>query len=330
MPVTDVTTDPEALTMTLDGRLRRARRARCGTRSPTRASSSGSGARPDTPPPSPASTSPSGGRARYHMTSPKGEKHRAIWEFLDDRARPRSFDGARLLRRRGRATLEEHADVAHGVRLRAHRRRRRGSTSVTRFTSAEALEQVVGDGHDRGHDDGDRTSSTACSRACAPTPPARAPRPRSSTTRTCGSRGSSRARIDLVWRAHHEPELLRAVDARTRRLADVGVRGRPERRRSLPLRVGARRGRRGRGVRIRRRDPAVGRAAARRHHRAHDRHRLPVDAQRPEPDEEDGATLITLLIEYPDKETRDIVLATGMTDGMEASYARLEGVLAGV
>ena len=40
--------------------------------------------------------------------------------------------------------------------------------------------------------------------------------------------------------------------------------------------------------------------------------------------EEDGATLITLVIEYPDKDTRDMVLATGMTDGMETSYARLE------
>ena len=44
-------------------------------------------------------------------------------------------------------------------------------------------------------------------------------------------------------------------------------------------------------------------------------------------EEEDGATLITLVIEYPDKATRDMVLATGMTDGMETSYARLEGVL---
>jgi uncharacterized protein YndB with AHSA1/START domain len=40
--------------------------------------------------------------------------------------------------------------------------------------------------------------------------------------------------------------------------------------------------------------------------------------------EEDGATLVTVLIEYPDKETRDMILATGMADGMEASYARLE------
>ncbi|WP_223587314.1 SRPBCC family protein [Microbacterium sp. OVT16B] len=46
--------------------------------------------------------------------------------------------------------------------------------------------------------------------------------------------------------------------------------------------------------------------------------------------EEDGATLITLLIEYPDKETRDMILATGMTDGMEASYARLERELLAV
>ena len=40
--------------------------------------------------------------------------------------------------------------------------------------------------------------------------------------------------------------------------------------------------------------------------------------------EEDGATLVTVLIEYPDKETRDMILATGMADGMESSFARLE------
>ncbi|GAA2524363.1 hypothetical protein GCM10009860_00140 [Microbacterium mitrae] len=43
--------------------------------------------------------------------------------------------------------------------------------------------------------------------------------------------------------------------------------------------------------------------------------------------EEDGATLITLLIEYPDKDTRDMILGTGMADGMEASYARLENTV---
>lgn len=42
----------------------------------------------------------------------------------------------------------------------------------------------------------------------------------------------------------------------------------------------------------------------------------------------DGGTLLTLVITYPSKELRDMILATGMVDGMEASYARLEGQLA--
>lgn len=40
--------------------------------------------------------------------------------------------------------------------------------------------------------------------------------------------------------------------------------------------------------------------------------------------EEDGATLITLDIEYPDLETRDMILGTGMIDGMESTYERLQ------
>ena len=38
----------------------------------------------------------------------------------------------------------------------------------------------------------------------------------------------------------------------------------------------------------------------------------------------DGGTLVTVVITYPDAEFRDMVLATGMVDGMESSYARLE------
>jgi len=36
------------------------------------------------------------------------------------------------------------------------------------------------------------------------------------------------------------------------------------------------------------------------------------------------STLLTLVITYPSQEVRDMVLGTGMTDGMEASYRRLE------
>ncbi|MDP3208430.1 MAG: SRPBCC family protein, partial [Rhodoglobus sp.] len=41
----------------------------------------------------------------------------------------------------------------------------------------------------------------------------------------------------------------------------------------------------------------------------------------------EGGTLLTLLITYANAEQRDAVLATGMTDGMETSYQRLEGLL---
>jgi hypothetical protein len=48
-------------------------------------------------------------------------------------------------------------------------------------------------------------------------------------------------------------------------------------------------------------------------------------------DEDGGVTLLTLFITYPDVAQRDTILATGMTDGMETSYRRLEqGILAGV
>ena len=38
-------------------------------------------------------------------------------------------------------------------------------------------------------------------------------------------------------------------------------------------------------------------------------------------------TLVSMLITYPSKEVRDEILATGMVDGMEASFVRLEKVI---
>lgn len=38
-------------------------------------------------------------------------------------------------------------------------------------------------------------------------------------------------------------------------------------------------------------------------------------------------TLLSLLVTYPDAGTRDMILGTGMIDGMEMSYARLDGIL---
>lgn len=41
----------------------------------------------------------------------------------------------------------------------------------------------------------------------------------------------------------------------------------------------------------------------------------------------EGGTLVSVLITYPDATVRDTALATGMTDGMESSYARLESLI---
>lgn len=38
----------------------------------------------------------------------------------------------------------------------------------------------------------------------------------------------------------------------------------------------------------------------------------------------EGGTLVSYLITYPSAEIREMVLATGMVDGMEMGYARLE------
>lgn len=41
----------------------------------------------------------------------------------------------------------------------------------------------------------------------------------------------------------------------------------------------------------------------------------------------DGVTTLTLTMRFASKEARDAALASGMTDGMETSYRRLEGLL---
>ena len=44
--------------------------------------------------------------------------------------------------------------------------------------------------------------------------------------------------------------------------------------------------------------------------------------------EKDGITTVVVLIDYGSKEARDAAVSTGMTDGMEFSYARLDDLLA--
>jgi hypothetical protein len=44
-------------------------------------------------------------------------------------------------------------------------------------------------------------------------------------------------------------------------------------------------------------------------------------------DESDGVTIMTLLCTVPNKEVRDLILASGMEGGLQVSYNRLEDLV---
>lgn len=267
-----------------------------------------------------------GGHARYVLTSPQGETSRGAWEFVSIDA-PRGFevldsftdeDGAPLDGFPAMRMTFSFDATPEGSRL----------TNTTYFTSAEALDQVVEMGAVEG-------STLAMNQLDAVLQGLR------SYAQGEGTRSEllddTHVRItrlidgplDLVWRAHTEPELMKqwllGPDGWRMTVCEI--------------------------------DPAVGgayryawepvdgtsgeafgfdgetllvepprRSVTTEHMTGTD---FPSTVNDLQLYEEDGATLITLLIEYPDKQTRDTVLATGMTDGMETSYARLEGMLAG-
>ncbi|WP_106815773.1 SRPBCC family protein [Microbacterium timonense] len=326
MPVTDVTTDPEALTMTLTAEfaapVERLWDAFTNPRQLERFWG---------PPGWPATFTTfdfaPGGRAVYGMTSPRGEKSYGSWEFL-------SIDpqrGFELIDAFADETGTPIAEMPESRMVFSFEQTEDGSRlrNVTHFSSAEALEQVVAMGAVEG-------ATMAVNQLDAVLQSLRDYAAGKGTRTEILDDTHVRITrlidgpIDLVWRAHQEPELLKrwmlGPDGWRMTVCEV--------------------------------DPTVG-----------GRYRYawePVDGTPGEPFgfdgetllseaprravttehmtdtdypstlndlnlyEEDGATLITLLIEYPDMQTRDMVLATGMTEGMETSYARLEGVLAGV
>ena len=326
MPVTEVTTDAEALTMTLTAEFPAPIERLWEVFTDPRQLERFWG-----PPGYPATFTSFdltvGGRARYHMTSPQGEKYHATWEFLE-------LDGPRSF-----TVLDSFADVDGRVNEELPTSRMTlvfeptatGSRleSVTRFTSAEALEQVVAMGMIEG-------TTMAIDQLGRVLEGLRAyAQGKGTQTEILDDTHVRITRliegpIDLVWRAHHEPELLRKwmlgpdgwslVECEV--ASEVGAKYRYVWEPGEGI-EGERFGFDGEALLI---EPPR-RAVTTEHMTGTD---YPGTLNDLNLEEEDGATLITLFIEYPDKETRDIVLATGMTEGMESSYARLEGVLAAV
>lgn len=262
-----------------------------------------------------------GGWAKYHMTSPQGQNAGGIWQFTDIDA-PRGFtvidsfadaDGAILEDLPGSRMTFAFEATPEGSRL----------TSVSHFASAEALEQIIAMGAVEG-------STLALNQLDAVLQDLR------DYAQGKGTRievlSDQHVRItrlidgprELVWRAHTDPDLMRrwmlGPDGwrMTHREVDRREGGKyriawePE-----PGTEGEAFGFDGEILLI----DEPRRMVQTEHMTGTD---YPSTTNDLSLYEEDGATLLTLLIAYPDAATRDMVLATGMVDGMEKSFQRLE------
>ena len=323
MPVTDVITDPDNLTLTIIADFAApAERLWDGYADPRQLE------RFWGPPGWPATFTAFdhtvGGIAQYHLTGPRGERSSGRWEFtrieeptvfevldsfVDDAGEP--IDGFSAMRMTIALT-----PTAEGTRM----------TGTSHFDSVEALEQVVSMGVIEG-------TKMAMSQLDVVLQDLR------DYAQGKGTRlellDDTHVRItrlidgprELVWRAHHDPELVKqwmtgpdgwvmtentdsTVVGETYRTswAPVGdTEGQPFGFEGEVILIDAPR----RAVTTERMQGTEG----------------PTTLNDLNLYEEDGATLVTLLVEYPDQETRDTILATGMVDGMEASYARMESVV---
>jgi uncharacterized protein YndB with AHSA1/START domain len=324
MPVTDVTTDAEALTLTLtaefDAPVERVWTAFTDPRQLERFWG---------PPGFPATFAAFdlevGGHARYYMTSPQGERFGGAWEFLSIDA-PNAFEVLDYF-----ADADGNAVEGMPTQRMVFRFEANGSgtrlTSTSYLASADALEQIVAMGAAEGtrmaFDQLDRVLEGL--RAYA--------QGKGTRTEILSDQHVRITRliegpIELVWRAHQEPELMKqwllGPDGWEMTVCEVdptvGGRYRYE---WAP--VGDTEGEPFGFDGETRVADAPRRAVTTEHMTGTD---YPSTLNDLNLYEEDGATLITTLIEYPDAATRDMVLATGMTEGMETSYARLEGLIA--
>jgi uncharacterized protein YndB with AHSA1/START domain len=260
-----------------------------------------------------------GGRSDYAMTGPDGDVARGYWEFLA--VQPREFFEVRdgFARADGSANTElptmrivfRFAATEAGSTL----------TSTTWFDSVDDLEKVLSMGAEQGMRE-----------AMAQIDAVLADLATFAAGRTCEAQILSdtlvrvsrviRGTVEQVWAAHHDAALLQrwllGPDGWTMPVCEVAARVGDTYRYEWEAADGSQRF--GfTGTLLESAPP----------HRAVTTEQMigmdgPATTNNMTLTPVDGGTLLSIVITYPSAEVRDMVLATGMTDGMETSYARLE------
>lgn len=260
-----------------------------------------------------------GGESHYVMRGPDGGESRGFFRFVavepmrrlemeDGFANP---DGSQNTELPGMRMVFHFEPTATGSRF----------TSVTTFPSLEAMESLV----QMGMLEGTRSAMSQIDAVLADLTTFAASRPTDaqllSDTEVRVSR-VIRGSVAQVWRAHHEPALMQrwllGPDGWTMPVCQVATRVGERYRYEWASADGAERfGFEGellehaapyRSVTTEQMSGTEG----------------PVTRNELTLTEVPDGTLVSLLITYPSKELRDMILGSGMTTGMETSYARLE------
>ena len=322
MPITSVHKDPDALTMTIVADFPASLQRLWDAYADPRQLEQFWG-----PPTYPATFTRhdmfAGGRSAYTMVGPEGDQSRGYWEFLDVKA-PHSFevrdgfsrpDGSPNTEMPSMRMTFEFEATASGSRL----------TTITYFNSADELERLLNMGMEEGTRQamGQIDAVLEDLRAFAADLPAAAKNLNDTTVRVSRV---IRGTVEQVWAAHHDPALLSqwllGPDGWSMPTCEVATEVGQSYRYVWQQDGGG---------------PSFGSTGklieATPPYRAVTTERMYGDGI---PDNVSetvneltltalaGGTLLSFVITYPDAETRDVALGTGMVGGMDASYARLE------
>jgi uncharacterized protein YndB with AHSA1/START domain len=260
-----------------------------------------------------------GGGSAYFMTGPDGTRVHGWWRFLavEPGRRLEVEDG--FAHEDGQPN-EELPTMRMEVAFEATEAGSR-FTSVTRFASLEAMETLVEMGMVEGMESavGKLDAVLADLASFAANRATEAQILSDTQVRICRV---IRGDVESVWRAHHEPELLQrwllGPDGWTMPACEVARAVGESYRYEWEATDGS--GRFGFEGELVESDPPFRAVTTERMIGKEGPETVNVMTLTPV----GAGTLMTLVITYPDSEVRDAVLGSGMTGGMEISYARLE------